>query len=132
MLTRNPLLLSLAVLCLSIAGFLVACRKHDSVAPSATDDLDHIPGVTIRFANLPYADHTYSSIGVANGWFKDVGINLQANTIKIEDAVPSLESGAYDVVSVPPGVLFSSYDTAPDLCSFVFGDLFQGFAIMAQ
>jgi ABC-type nitrate/sulfonate/bicarbonate transport system substrate-binding protein len=129
MLTRRR---QLTIVSLLIASLFVACSKHESVSSSATDDVGHVPVETVRFANLPYADHTYSSIGVAKGWFKDVGIDLQVNTIKIEDAVPSLESGAYDVVSLPPGVLFSSYDTAPDLCSFVFGDMFQGFAIMAQ
>jgi hypothetical protein len=36
------------------------------------------------------------------------------------------------VISCPPGILFSSYDNAPNLISFVFGDLFQGYAILAQ
>lgn len=124
--------LRLILISLLIFNLLVACSKQHKVTSPATDDFDHIPMQTVRFANLPYADHTYSSIGVQKGWFKDVGIDLQSDTIPIENAVASLSSGAYDVVSVPPGVLFSSYDTAPDLCSFVFGDLFQGFAIMAQ
>jgi ABC-type nitrate/sulfonate/bicarbonate transport system substrate-binding protein len=132
MLTLKTNLIKFTMLVTLIASFLIACHKQEEVPSPATEDGNHIHVETIRFANLPYADHTYSSIGVAKKWFDDVGINLQVNTIKIEDAVPSLESGAYDVVSVPPGVLFSSYDTAPDLCSFVFGDLFQGFAIMAQ
>ncbi len=91
-----------------------------------------IPTKVVKFANLPYGDHTYSCIGVAKGFFKDVGIDLQADTIKIEEVVPSLVGGTYDAVSVPPGILFSAYETSPNLCSFVFGDLFQGFALMAQ
>jgi NitT/TauT family transport system substrate-binding protein len=129
MLLRKNLLIISAVL---LAGFPGGCGKPGAPAASEADGSDAIPVKTAKFANLPYADHTYSSIGVAKGWFKEVGIDLQADTIKIEDAVPSLESGAYDAVSVPPGVLFSAYDTAQDLCTFVFGDLFQGFAIMAQ
>jgi len=86
----------------------------------------------VRFANLPYGDHTYSIIGVEKGFFRDVGIDLTADTIKIDDVVASLVNGSYDVASVPPGILFSSYETAPELRTFVFGDLFQGYALMAR
>jgi hypothetical protein len=34
--------------------------------------------VTVRFANLPYADHTITSIGIEKGFFKEVGIDLRA------------------------------------------------------
>lgn len=86
----------------------------------------------VKFANLPYADHTYSCIAVEKGWFKEAGLDVELSTIKIDDAVPSLVNGAYDVVSVPPGVLFAAYESTPDVCTFVFGDLFQGYALMAQ
>src|ERR1044072_4348415 len=117
---------------LLLAGLLSGCGKRSAPAASEAVGSDTIPVKTAKFANLPYADHTYSSIGVAKGWFKEVGIDLQADTIKIDDAVPGLESGAYDVVSAPPGVLFCAFETAPGLCLFVFGDVFHGSAIMAQ
>ncbi len=86
----------------------------------------------VRFANLPYADHTFSVIGLSNGWFKDVGIDLRITTIKAEEVIPGLANGAFDVASVPPGMLFSAYNSTTNLCSFVFSDLFQGYALMAQ
>lgn len=90
------------------------------------------PLAVVRFAMLPYGDHTYAIIGVKQGWFKDAGIDLQYQTVKIDNIVPLLKGGTYDAASVPPGILFASYDTAPELCTFVFGDLFQGYAIMSR
>ena len=87
---------------------------------------------TINFGMLPYTDHTYAIIGIKKNWFKDVGINLIYKNIKVEEIIPSLENKTLDVVSTPPGILFASYENANNLCSFVFGDLFQGYALMAQ
>ncbi len=86
----------------------------------------------VRFGMIPYGDHTYAIIGIKKGWFNDVGIDLQYKTIKDEQVVPFLENGSYDVVSTSPGILLAGYDHAPDLGMFVFGTMFQGYAIMAQ
>jgi ABC-type nitrate/sulfonate/bicarbonate transport system substrate-binding protein len=80
----------------------------------------------------PYGDHTYAIIGVKNGWFKEVGIDLQYQCVKTDDVVPYLLNGTLDVASCPPGFLFSSYENAPNLVTFVFNDIFQGYGIMAQ
>jgi NitT/TauT family transport system substrate-binding protein len=86
----------------------------------------------VRFGMLPYGDHTYAIIGAEKGWFREVGIDLSYEPVKIDAIIPMLKAGTMDVISTPPGILFASYDNAPDLCSFVFGDLFQGYAILAQ
>jgi ABC-type nitrate/sulfonate/bicarbonate transport system substrate-binding protein len=86
----------------------------------------------VKFGMLAYGDHTQAIIGVKNGWFKDVGIDLKYEVINIDAVVPSLNTKRFDVVSTPPGVLLSAYDNASDLCSFVLADVFQGYAIMAQ
>jgi ABC-type nitrate/sulfonate/bicarbonate transport system substrate-binding protein len=113
-------------------------RQAEAPVPSTvpqqatTLPLSAAPLKRIRFANLPYGDHTYSEIGAEKGFFRDVGIDLQAETIKIEEIVPALANGTYDAGSVPPGILFSNHDTAPELRTFCFGDLFQGYALMAR
>lgn len=81
---------------------------------------------------MSYGDHTYAIIGEKQGWFKEVGIDLDYRTIKIEDAVPFVKNGSLDVVSVPPGVIMTAYENSPGVVNFVFGDVFQGFAIMAR
>ena len=57
---------------------------------------------------------------------------MDYSTIKIEQVIPFLKNGTYDVISTPPGILLSAYDNGKGLVSFVFGDLFQGYALMAQ
>ncbi len=91
------------------------------------------PGLTkVRFGMLPYGDHSYAIIGVKKGFFKDAGIDLAYETLKVEDVVPYLKNGSVDVASCPPSFLFASYEMAPNLVNFAAGDLFQGYCIMAQ
>lgn len=115
--------LSLALFLLATLG---ACQRscNSSRQPNALQ--------TVKFGMLPYGDHTYAIIGAKQDWFKEVGIDIQYQTIKVEEIVPYLKNGTMDVVSSPPGILISAHDNAPNLCSFVFGDLFQGYAILAQ
>lgn len=85
---------------------------------------------TVRMGTLPYGDHTYAAIGVGLGWFKENGIDVRLENIKIDDAVSALVNDSLDAVSIPPGILFSSFENTPPIVTFVFGDLFQGFALM--
>lgn len=87
---------------------------------------------TVKFGMLPYGDHTQAIIGVRKGWFEEVGIRLDYQVIKIDNIIPYLKNGSLDVCSSPPGLLFPAYESASGLGVFVFSDLFQGFAIMAQ
>ncbi len=114
------------------AQFCMGCtqeetKKDNSATGSSGDQL-----TKVRFGMLPYGDHTYAIIGVKKGWFKEVGIDLEYQVLKIEDVVPFLNNGTLDVASCPPGILMASYENAPDVVAFCFGDLFQGFAIMAK
>lgn len=86
----------------------------------------------VRFGMLPYGDHTYAIIGESKGWFRDVGIKLDYATIKVEEIVPQLKNSTRDVISTPPGILFAAFDNSPNLVNFVFGDLFQGYAVLGQ
>ncbi len=123
----RTLLISISLIGAVIVSIFIANRvsSRSNQPPNAGLEV-------VRFANLPYADHTITAIGVEKGWFREVGIDLRATTIKVEEAVPALVNGKYDAASVPPGILFSAHDTAPGLISFVFSDLFQGFALMGQ
>ncbi len=103
----------------------------ESPMPRKTAGLSGDP-VVVRLANMPYADCSYSVIGAEKGFFADVGIVVQHEQVRIEDVVSALANGRFDVVSAPPGLFFAAHDTAPELRSFVFADLFQGFALMAN
>jgi ABC-type nitrate/sulfonate/bicarbonate transport system substrate-binding protein len=109
------------------------CRREQP-APTATPaaSIPTPPQVTVSFGMLPYGDHTYAIIGVKKGWFHEVGIDLQYRAIKVEDAVPFVYNGSLDVASCSPGLIAPASETNPGVVNFVFGDIFQGFAIMAQ
>lgn len=107
---------------------LTGCSRNES--PGNSQSATKL--TRVRFGMLPYGDHTYAIIGVKKGWFKEAGIDLDYQCIKVEDVVPFLKGGSLDVASVPPGILLASYETAPNMVSFSFSDLFQGYCIMGQ
>lgn len=86
----------------------------------------------VKFGVLPYADHCFAKIGVDKGWFEEVGLDVQLISVEVPHIMPYLKNEELDVCSCPPGILISNYDSASDLCCFVFSDLFQGYAIMAR
>jgi len=113
------------VKCLLLGAFLTGCGNNPQDQTSGTVQ-------TVRFGMLPYGDHSFAIIGVEKGWFKDVNIDLAYSPVKVDAIVPLLNNNQKDVISCPPGILFSSFDNASNLCSFVFSDLFQGYAILAN
>jgi ABC-type nitrate/sulfonate/bicarbonate transport system substrate-binding protein len=121
---------TLLAMCAALALFVSSQSSCNPQPPPGNGGAP--PQQVVKFGMLPYGDHTYAIIGVKQGWFKEVGIDLQYQSIKVEEIVPLLKNNTMDVISSPPGILISSYDNAPNLCSFVFGDLFQGYAVLAQ
>src|SRR6185295_16873909 len=123
--SRALTILSVIILIVFAIWYFAFYKKHELVNPAQ-------PLTKVSFGMLPYGDHTQAIIAIKKDWFKDVGIDLKYEPIKVEGVVSSLNSGRLDIVSTSPGIIISSYDNAPDLCMFVFADVFQGYAIMAQ
>jgi len=115
------------LLALLVVGSLCAWYFMSRHASSSNPQL-----VKVRFGMLPYGDHTYAIIGEQMGWFRDVGIQLDYRVVKVEDTVPFLRNGSLDVGSCSPGVIVAAYNPNSPVVNFVFGDIFQGYAIMAQ
>lgn len=90
-----------------------------------------IPQVVVNFGMEPYPPHTDAIIGLEKGWFKDVGIDLQWKNVQADQVAPLLISKSVDVASAAPALLIPSMKQAK-FDSFVFGDIFQAYAIMAQ
>lgn len=95
-----------------------------------------IPQVEVRFAHLPYFDHSQAIIGLKQGWFKEAGITFLPDDVGIvvntEDASGVFASGRVDVLSGGAGLFIPGVKTLPPIKQFFYGDIFQGFAIMAQ
>ncbi len=128
--TKRTRVLVLTLLLLAVGTGLVWDARRKAAVPPAPVEASTVRVVT--FGMLPYGDHTYAIIGAKQGWFREVGIDLQYRAIKVEEIVPLLKNRSLDVVSTPPGILFSAHDNAPNLVSFVFGDIFQGYAVLAR
>lgn len=124
---NNKIILAILLIAVVIAGLYFYKTRTNP-----TDKTADIPLSVVKFGMLPYGDHSQAIIGYKQGWFKEVGIDLKYDLIKIEGVVPSLSSNRFDVVSTPPGILITSYDNSKDLCSFALADVFQGYALMAQ
>lgn len=112
---------------LLIAGVLYVSRDDSSITSLPQRKLHKVV-----FGVLPYLDHTYAAVAAEFGWFRDAGIGIELKEVGVEHIVPWLRNGTVDVCSTPPGILMAAWDGAPNLRSFVFGNLFTGYAIMAQ
>lgn len=107
-----------------------------SLAVLASAATPEIPNVQVRYAHLPYFDHSQAIIGLKQGWFKEVGITYVPNdtgiTVTAEDAPAVFASGRLDVMSSPIGLMMPAAKTLPPFKMFFYGDIFQGYAIMSQ
>lgn len=109
-----------------------------SVVPAAAQEpeIPAIPEAKLVFCHAPYLDHTEGIIGIEKGWFKDVGITIEPEPYgkvpSTENAVQVLSSGACDVLSASALFLLPSKQNVPNYKWFVHGDMFQGYALMAQ
>lgn len=122
------------------AGALLAATAPANAAPArrpaAQPAEPTIPQVKVRFGHFPYLDHTQGIIGLEKGWFKEVGIEFDppphGKVLATEGGVQALASGTVDVMSASAVFMMPSFKNVPPFKWFVHGDLFQGYALMAQ
>ena len=88
-----------------IGGSLQACGSAGDAAPVGRFEPSpgvEIPMADVRFAMWPFGDTTMGFIGIEQGFFKDVGINLvprQGETRLINQTPGELLSGQLDMAS---------------------------------
>ncbi len=104
---------------------------------AAQDAAPVIPEVEIRAVMLPYFDHSQASIGLAKGWFEEVGITFLPDgkgTIltSADQAMGIAAAGNHDIISGLPQLFMPGFKNLPKIQLFTVGDYFKGFAIMAQ
>lgn len=119
------------IICLLL---LVACDENtiaDSTNRESTYNIGEIPQVSLNFALQPYPDHTDAIVAMEKGWFEDVGIDLNTSVVDAEQVSSVLVAGTVDVASSGPALLMPSMKQQ-EFQTFVFGNLFRGYAIMAQ
>ncbi len=119
---------------------LTAVFSHAFLAGTAiSEDMAEpmIEEVTVNAVLLPYFDHSQASIGLAKGYFKDVGITFAPDgqgmmLSSADQSVPVMAAGNHEIMSFVPQGLMPAVASLPKTLQFTIGDLFLGYALMAQ
>jgi ABC-type nitrate/sulfonate/bicarbonate transport system substrate-binding protein len=158
--TRRTVLRGAAVggLSLSVGSLLAACGSNNksstttgggsstssSVAssssiPSAADfeasSGTDIPTATVRFAQWPYGDTTIGFIGIKQGLFKDVGIDVSpanGETLTTTQTPQQLLNNQIDIASGFMPNVIQTYVKEPTLKMIQFTDTYIGNYILAN
>lgn len=133
--------------CVVLGGALVGCSGDDSsdapasAGPSTVTDNEllekygvAIPQEVVNIGMMPYADNMMLSIGMANNWFEEVGIDVGPEkfaSISDEQQIPLTLNGDYDVVAAYGPNMVRNAEGAPSIKIFNFIDVTSGLAILA-
>lgn len=120
----------------SLLGAGIIPRKSlaatNSFTPNSGTD---IPGTTVRLGIEPYGDHSTLVIGIRQGFFKDVGIDIQPQPLgestQLADVVPRLASGSLDIVTWYGPIKVASLAHTSNLTMLGFVDVYVGTYILA-
>lgn len=92
-----------------------------------------IPQVSVNFGMAPFGDHTIYSHAMAEGWFEEVGININEKfaTIPYEQIVALLVNEDYDFTTQYGPNELQSMLRAPDVQQITFSDTYIGLYFLA-
>ena len=92
-----------------------------------------IPEVSVNFGMAPFGDHTIYSHAMAEGWFEEVGININEKfaTIPYEQIVALLVNEDYDFTTQYGPNQLQSMLRAPDVQQITFSDAYVGLYFLA-
>jgi hypothetical protein len=94
-----------------------------------------IPQVSIRFGMSAFGDHNISSIGIINGWFKDVGISIGPGKFGYRSLSPQVitrfVTNQVDIHTWYGPLQIEIMDTVPQVKLFTFSDTYVGTYMLA-
>ncbi len=92
-----------------------------------------IPEVSVNFGMAPFGDHTIYSHAMAEGWFEEVGIQINEKfaTIPYEQIVALLVNEDYDFTTQYGPNELQSMLRAPDVQQITFSDAYVGLYFLA-
>lgn len=94
-----------------------------------------VPQVTVRFGMRPVANDVIYVIGMKQGWFKDVGINIApapyGNKSTFNNAVPLLINHQLDIEGLDPIPTISTLGNVKNIRFIGLSDIFLGYQILA-
>jgi ABC-type nitrate/sulfonate/bicarbonate transport system substrate-binding protein len=148
-LTRRVLLQRGAAggLALGFGGLLQACGSNNSADSAATEGTpsastsfkpspgSDIPTVDVRFAMWPFGDTSMGFIGIEQGFFDDVGINMvpkEGQTRLLTQTPGELLSGQLDMASGYMPIQIQTYPKQPDIKMIQLHNTYVGNYLLAS
>jgi hypothetical protein len=105
-------------------------------AASAPEPGTAVPSVSVRFGMRPYADNDFYVIGMKQGWYHDVGINITPQPYGLktteEQWVSILLNRQVDMNTATCSILLPSYKTTDQLKCLGLAVTFYGQAMLAN
>jgi ABC-type nitrate/sulfonate/bicarbonate transport system substrate-binding protein len=91
------------------------------------------PKATVNFAMMPFGDHMIHAVGIENGWFDDVGIEIPGKfqTVAFEQAIPLVINNDYDITTQWGPTMAQNMASAKNVEMGAFGDTHDGVYILA-
>ena len=143
LLTRRALLRSgaAAAAMFTLGGSLQGCGSGSAGAhPAAASRFEPSPGaeiplVDVRFAMWPFGDTTIGFVGIKQGFFKDVGINVvpEGGETRLVDQTPGeLLSGQLEIASGNMAIEIQSFPDQPEIKMIQLHDTYVGNYLLAS
>jgi ABC-type nitrate/sulfonate/bicarbonate transport system substrate-binding protein len=131
---------ALAVLASCVALVAAACGAGSSATggasakwtPYVAQAGDTVPEVSVKFGMRPYADNTFYQIGMKKGWFKDVGINIDAISTTEDQWTNLLLHGSTEINTDTCAYLATTYASSKELKCIQHGVTFFGQVMFAR
>jgi ABC-type nitrate/sulfonate/bicarbonate transport system substrate-binding protein len=130
-----------AAFALGLGGSLQACggSRAGTTAPTPENFKpspgSQIPSVDVRFAMWPYGDSAMGFIGIKQGFFEQVGINLvprEGETRLIEQTPGELLSGQLQMACGYMPLLIQSFVNQPEIKMIQLHDVYVGNYLLAS
>jgi ABC-type nitrate/sulfonate/bicarbonate transport system substrate-binding protein len=140
-LTRRRLLQRAAVggIAFTCGGWIEACGgsrvRATSVARFEPSPGVEIPRVDVRFAMWPFGDTTIGFIGIEQGFFRDVGIDLSpggGETQLVDQTPGELLSGQLDLASGYMPIQIQTFPRQPQIKMVQLHDIYVGNYLLAS
>lgn len=138
---RAAALVAVAIATAGVVGCGGGDDGGDSAAQGSNSDAQALaakfgveqPKATVKFAMMPFGDHMIHAVGIANGWFDEVGIDIPGEypTVPFEQAIPLVINGDFDVTTQWGPTMAQNMASNPNVGMFAFGDTHDGVYVMA-
>jgi len=117
----------------AVGCLVLLCVGFAREAPAGTAISEPtIPNVTVRFGVSGTVDHTTVAIGLAQGWFKEVGIDIRDRVVVGAGRLPALVGGGLDVLDYYSLAVVPTLEENPNVRWFFSQDMFYGFALVGK